>query len=144
MKSLRWISLGLVASVGIGVTQQDPWYREVAQLLANDAAQFRDEGLSLSQDIIWGALDDGEARRSVVKLQGQVTYVIIGECDTDCEDLDLELFQGTRKLSSDLAADDVPILIFTPQVTGVFTIRVIMASCSADPCRYGVGLFEES
>ncbi len=39
-----------------------------------------------------------------------------------------------------VAADDRPVLIFTAAKAGKYRIQVVMASCSDEPCRYGLQL----
>jgi hypothetical protein len=41
----------------------------------------------------------------------------------------------------DLESDDVPLVQVTPLKGGTFRLRVIMATCTAAPCRYGIGVW---
>ena len=48
---------------------------------------------------------------------------------------------GKRSLvRRDVATDDRPVLVFTPGKGGKCRIDVVMASCSDEPCRYGLQL----
>jgi hypothetical protein len=69
-------------------------------------------------------------------------YQIMGACDTDCSDLDFVLYDGRgNQIDQDVELDDVPIVTVTPSRTGTFRVKVTMATCTAEPCRYGIGVF---
>lgn len=54
---------------------------------------------------------------------------IYGNCDNDCRDLDLNLYSiEGRLVSSDVLADDIPIVV--APYDGTFTIEVTMHNCS--------------
>lgn len=97
--------------------------------------------IKLTHDIGTGSLRTGETRTIPVDLDQGVTYNVIGTCDGDCTDLDLQLRQldGTV-ISTDTKADDYPMVTVTPSRGGKFHIVVSMAACSAQPCWYGVGV----
>jgi hypothetical protein len=76
-------------------------------------------------------------------LRGGVPYALVGICDEDCSDLDLELYdQNYHLIDSDRRPDATPVIQVTPRWTGAFYVRVIMSQCSASPCYYGLGEFE--
>ena len=89
-----------------------------------------------------GRLKDDENETWTVTLYAGNSYRIAGVCDGDCKDIDLALLDGNRnELTSDMLADDVPILDFTPKTTGSYTIKVMMPTCNQDPCYFGLGIF---
>lgn len=86
-----------------------------------------------------GSLRDGYFRIHNVTLRSGYDYTFAGVCDDDCDDLDLQLFDENGNLiDEDLLADDVPVVSVSPSWTGVFHVKVIMASCYIEPCRYAV------
>jgi hypothetical protein len=71
-----------------------------------------------------------------------MSYQIIGVCDNDCSDFDLRLFDPRgREVDSDVLTDDTPVVEVSPSVSGTYTVRAIMTSCSDQPCRYGIGIY---
>jgi len=79
-----------------------------------------------------------------VTLYKGVSYTLVGVCDEDCSDLDLELFNAKgHSIDSDYAGDDFPIVEVTPAKTSRFTLNVQMFSCSNEPCYYGIGVFAQ-
>jgi hypothetical protein len=86
-----------------------------------------------------GSLRDGYYRVHNVTLRSGYDYTFAGACDDDCDDLDLQLYDEYWNLiDEDMLADDVPIVTVSPSWTGVFHVKVIMASCYIEPCRYAV------
>ena len=66
----------------------------------------------------------------------------MGVCDEDCQDLDLELYDGYGNLiSQDDSVDDAPVVEVSVVQGGAFTLRVMMYECTEDPCYYGFGVF---
>lgn len=86
-----------------------------------------------------GSLAHGRNRVHSVTLRGGVEYTFVGACDRDCSDLDLQLFdQNGNLIDQDVLTDDVPVVSVTPEWTGRFSLKVIMASCSVSPCVYRI------
>ncbi len=147
MKWLKQAGVGLVFMLGSGVitsgsARADIWEDQVrAQLLfAGTAATSM--GLKLTHDPFLGSLPHNTREDITLTLRSGVSYIILGVCDTDCHDLDLELYDAKGRLVvQDHNPDDSPTLTATPTSTGRYRIRVMMPSCSDSPCRYGVGVF---
>ena len=86
---------------------------------------------------------DGEDRLTFTLTKG-ATYAIIGVCDEDCSDIDLELYDANgNSISVDRADDDYPIVRVTPAWTGQFSLEVDMYNCSASYCYYGIGIYRQ-
>jgi hypothetical protein len=86
-----------------------------------------------------GSLRDGYYRVHSVTLRAGYDYTLVGACDDDCDDLDLQLFDEDGNLiDEDLLSDDIPEVSVSPRWTGVFHVKVIMESCYIEPCRYAV------
>jgi serine protease Do len=113
--------------------------RQIARLEAALAA----EGVARrSHPIETGALRNGQTDTISIELRSGTPYAMVGVCDMDCTDVDLQLFapDGTL-LDEDVRVSDIPSVRFTPPVEGSYQLRVTMSGCTSDPCRYGVASF---
>ncbi len=90
-------------------------------------------------------IDDGDYKTITYTLTGGETYKIVGACDNQCSDLDLELRDNNDNLiERDSASDDIPIVSVTPRRDGKFTLKVSMRDCSSSAgCVYGVDVYRE-
>lgn len=124
----------LLGSTGLAHAQQ-------AQL-TRIGLTLSDEGYRPTHNRQTGSLDDGGWTTFSVWLRPGTDYVFRGTCDGDCTDLDLRLEDDNGFLiDSDYAPDDVPEVSVRPRRAGWFHVRVIMASCTIEPCGYAVGTF---
>lgn len=90
-----------------------------------------------------GQLNAGQVQNVPVTLNVGGDYRIVGVCDDDCGDLDLILYdQNNNIVSQDSAADATPVVIATPQWTGLFTVQVVMHNCAVAPCYYALALYD--
>lgn len=120
----------------------DDWSDLMDSLMETAVGQFSDEGYHYSGFAHNGALADGESEDVAVRLGPGLEFVLIGACDLDCEDLDLVLYDDNgREVDSDLEMDDFPIVMVSPSRDAVYRIRVTMADCEIEPCRYGIQTF---
>jgi hypothetical protein len=94
-----------------------------------------------SRNYIIGRMDDDAADTWTVTLTGGMTYQIIGACDADCSDLDIEIYEGEKLIVRDVLVDDYPIVTFNVASTTAIRIKVIMAACTTEPCFFGIGIF---
>jgi hypothetical protein len=84
---------------------------------------------------------NGEARLTFTLRKG-ATYAIIGVCDEDCSDIDMEIYdQNGNSIAVDRGTDDYPMLQISPAWTAEFTLEVDMYNCSTSYCYYGVGVY---
>lgn len=66
---------------------------------------------------------------------------VIGACDADCADLDIRILDAKGNLiTEDTLVDDRPVVTFTSESTGQFTVVATMVQCSAEPCYFGFGV----
>lgn len=139
--------IALIAAVGAlllapAAHAQDAWTQQVRTQLSAAGGVFEANGYELTHRIYTGALDDTEEEMVQLDLDIGREYQIMGACDADCSDLDLTLYDGNGNVvDSDLLDDDVPVVTVTVSRSGTFSVRVSMAACSAEPCRYGIGIF---
>jgi hypothetical protein len=105
---------------------------------------MRGQGFALQGAFRAGALADGGQEELRVELQAGNAYMIMGVCDVDCDDLDLLLADAAgTEVDSDYLPDDVPMVAATVSRGGAYRLTVSMASCSIEPCGYGIAIFAQ-
>lgn len=135
-------ALGAALFLPATARAQDAWVRQVRAQISEAGRVFESRGYELTHRIYTGSLNDGGAEMVRLELDVGREYQIMGACDTDCSDLDLTLYDGNgREVDTDLLDDDYPVVTVTVGRSGIFQLRVSMADCSAEPCRYGIGVF---
>lgn len=84
---------------------------------------------------LYAALQPQTEHRWQIQLRGGQTYAVLGACDDDCNDVDL-VVEGpdTRALGADVENDDYPIVGFRPQADGIYSVRIVLQTCTAAPC----------
>jgi hypothetical protein len=124
------------------VAQADQWTNEVRGQLLVVAGAAGLGGYQMTHDPFIGSLGNGGYNDITLNVRDGVSYAIVGVCDSDCRDIDLELYDDNgNRIVADTGSNDTPGVRFTPRWSARFTIRVTMASCSNAPCRYGIGFF---
>lgn len=80
----------------------------------------------------------------LTELEPNTSYLIVGVCDGDCDDLDLQIDTPSGDtLDTDIEDDDAPVLEFTTDADSLYyKLLVDMVSCDTDACFYGVGVFK--
>lgn len=120
----------------------DEWSEQVQRMIEAAAETYVDMGYHYGGYFHEGSLDDDESDRLTIRIGAGMETQLIGACDTDCEDLDLTLYDASGKeVDSDLQLDDFPIVSASPNRDAVYTIVVNMADCDVDPCRYAIQQF---
>ncbi len=119
---------------------QNSFERLVIQLLGT---QHEYEDFERNETPDWiGALRRANQDRQIqhtVELQAGVTYRIVGACDTDCTNMDLEVFDAAgTKVGENLSFDDHPYVELTPEVAGTYRVHPWVVDCRARPCYGGV------
>jgi hypothetical protein len=144
---MKRTALALAAAAGLIMTTaaavpQDEWVAQVRRILQSTARTFENNGYSMTHRIYTGSLNSGREAMVSLDLDIGTQYQIMGACDTDCSDLDFVLYDPRgNQVDDDVATDDVPIVSVTPSRSGTYRVKVVMAACSAEPCRYGVAVF---
>ena len=84
----------------------------------------------------------GASSVSSVILSPGSQYVILGVCDNDCSDLDLNLSKGGMELDKDSTTDDWPLLTVTPTSSPNYEVKVTMYACSTPNCGYQLSIWK--
>ena len=89
-----------------------------------------------------GTLAEGASKVFTLSLERGVSYRIKGECDRDCDDLDLKLRRGTTLVDDDIEPDDTPMVFVSPSVAATYFLEVVMESCAELRCSYRIEIEE--
>jgi hypothetical protein len=140
-------TIALAALAGLFMTTaaaapQDEWVAQVRRILQQVGHTFEENGYSMTHRIYTGSLRQNNNEMVSLDLDIGTDYKIMGACDTDCSDLDFVLYDAAgNEVDSDLQTDDAPLVSVSPRHSGTYRVKVIMATCSREPCRYGVAVF---
>ena len=86
-----------------------------------------------------GTLTQGKEQLIQVAFSGGGSYQLIGVCDTDCKNMDIQLLDANGKeVTKDVEDDDFPIV--GVEASGTYTARVTMVACQGS-CAFGVKAF---
>jgi hypothetical protein len=131
-----------VSSSGSGGGGGGQYTAQVQGYLDRLESNARNQGFGrIAAGPVYGSLDRGARATHTMTVAGGTHYVLFGACDNDCTDVDLRIRDGNgNTIMQDIAVDDRPVLLFTARNSGKYSVEVIMARCSANPCRYGVQL----
>ena len=129
------------ASTGV---DNNRWSQDVRLKLATAMVMLDIAGnYEPSHETALGSLRTNTYDEWTYTLQAGVDYYFIGECDQDCKDLDIKLYDENYNLvDQDVKPDNSPVVHVTPKWTGKFHMRAIMSRCEANPCYWGVGAYE--
>ncbi|MBH5328907.1 hypothetical protein H9Q10_04405 [Eikenella sp. S3360] len=94
--------------------------------------------------LISGSLADGQSRSVDLELTPGKYYTVFGNCDENCEDLDLTLLSDGIAIDADTDSDDVPALRFKVETGSRRQLKISMEDCDADTCAYSAQVFESS
>ncbi|MDO8665786.1 MAG: hypothetical protein Q7J79_04190 [Gemmatimonadales bacterium] len=124
---------------------QNTYQQTVRAELMRRSAGARQAGYSADRETVFGSMNDDANDQKAVMLAAGGRYVIIAVCDEDCSDIDLRLWapDGT-KIHEDIETDDYPTLQFTAPLTGTYRLSVEMATCSQNPCYWGMQVYAAS
>lgn len=82
-----------------------------------------------------GALRSGQPQYFEVQLARGANYMIVGVCDGDCKDVDMEVYDARgNSVGSDTLADDYPRVSVTPSASGTYSVKIWLHQCSVEPC----------
>jgi len=94
---------------------------------------------TMDAQVFEGAIAQGEEHSFGVGLNSNTNYQIVAECDVDCSDIDMWLYDENGNLiAEDVLDDDFPVLNVTPVRSAEFTVRLQMFECSIEPCGFQI------
>ena len=118
-----------------------------SELLDQVQAQFA-PGLSPlnGQADVVNAMQPGKDHRFVVNLIGGADYAVLGVCDGDCTNVDIEVIsmETGGVVANDMLPDDYPVVGFTPPADGQYMVRTLMQACTRAPCYAGTRVLTRS
>jgi len=139
-----WMPVLLVLLAPRIAAQGDAWEREVRLHLSQAARRLYAAGYDQVPDSHAGTLNTGESASFTITLEDSTTYVLTGVCDPDCAALELALYSPNGyEVDAARSAESAPIVQVVPRETGQYRVRVVMARCTTNPCRYGIGVFRK-
>jgi hypothetical protein len=130
-----------IRSTETSASSEPAWREQIRRQLATSSlvSSYRSEGFAESHDTFYDLVATGASETVTVALLAGRDYRFVGKCDTDCSDLDFQLYDAAGTLlDSDLLRDDVPVISVSPARSGTYRLRVTMASCSVALCGWGV------
>jgi len=115
--------------------------QELVASYLNDVQANHAAGMSPAQgfqDEVTGMQPETDHRWSV-NLVGGAAYRIIGACDNECSNMDIELIDVSTGgvVASDVLPDNYPVVNFTPSANGQYIVRMMMRTCTIAPCYAG-------
>ncbi|MEP3051411.1 MAG: hypothetical protein ABJP48_00335 [Erythrobacter sp.] len=118
-------------------------YEDQVNALLNVAENFADsQGYSDTHNRYHGQLDEREYKTVTLNLDRGTEYLIVGQCDHDCSDMDLWLYdENGNEIDSDTLTDDTPIVRVSPIRSARFSLKTRIYACSVEPCYYGIGVY---
>ena len=145
MTKWKFAVLALLAGgVASPALAQNAYEQMIDNLLDAAAGMAAESGYDSEHSRHYGMLESAAKEPVTLSLAAGRSYFIVGQCDSDCSDLDLGLYDDKRNLvSEDVLDDDTPIVQVSPVRNGTFTLSVGMVTCSSEPCYYGVSVFEK-
>lgn len=76
-----------------------------------------------------------------VNLAANTPYTLVGACDADCTNVDIELIDSRGGVvASDMLPDDYPVVNYQPTEAGTYYARLLMQACTRAPCYTGMRL----
>lgn len=111
----------------------------VANYLDNVQKNFGPDMNNAGQEL--ASLQPGTSYDWGVSLEAGVRYRIVGACDNECSNVDIQLVDsGGSIVAQDVLADDFPVVDFTPNAAGAYQVRMLMRTCTFAPCYAGARL----
>lgn len=114
----------------------------ITNLLDKMTEVYADKGYTATGYQYQGAMNQGQEQVLNIPLSGGTDFQIMGACNSNCGNMDIELRDASGTLvDKDELEDDFPIV--GASAPGAYTARVIMTDCTANPCSYGVKAFRK-
>jgi hypothetical protein len=145
-RTMKALTLTFVAVLALAARPSDARAQEHAELvwkqLMTAFTSVNGDGYG-SLNYIIGRMGEGKTDSWTLNFEKGTSYRIVGVCDKDCSDLDIEILDGSTVIEKDVLDDDAPIVSFSPKASGQLRVKVTMAKCSEAPCFFGFGIFQK-
>lgn len=139
LKTALWLALAAFCAEGQAFAANSEWKpgtymsQAVARVVATGAVVDQADsnfGWAPGLCLLGGFLEQRQTVSFGFYLEAGHKYVFVGGGDNDVTDLDLYLYSGSTKLTSDQDIDANPVLSFTPTRSGTYSLRVHMYGAS--------------
>jgi hypothetical protein len=135
------VAAATTPSSSASASSSGDWTSQARRLFDAAGTKFAEHGYAATDFVRTGQLATNGTDRIPVHLSGQTTE-ILGACDNDCKDMDMQLLDaGGNVIGEDKEADDFPIVSSTSKHVGDYVILVKMVNCGAAPCHYSVKMW---
>lgn len=114
---------------------------EVRGFLARTETNLSEKQFSKVSDFYVEQLASGRTIDLTATLTGGARYALVGQCDHNCTDLDLAIYDGETLIFEDRETDDNPVLVMNAPRSGTYSLKVAMPGCTQNSCWYGIGVF---
>ncbi len=145
-RSPKALFLTVVALLALAARPSDAKAQEHAELVwkqLNTAFNTVNRDGYGSLNYVIGRMGEGKVDSWTLNFEKGTSYRIVGACDKDCADLDIEILDGSEVVTRDVLDDDAPVVSFSPKASGSLRVKVTMAKCSDAPCFFGFGIFQK-
>lgn len=117
-----------VTTPAVDWRQQVLGYLDTQHKALTDAGYARDTG---ADDWV-GLLKIGTPKVWEVQLVRGLDYQVVGVCDSDCKDVDMEIYDPSgARVGGDTLVDDYPQVQFRPANSGAHTVKVWLRQCTS-------------
>ncbi|WP_332714342.1 hypothetical protein [Pelagibacterium mangrovi] len=87
-------------------------------------------------------LDEGETARIELDVPANTSIQVMGDCDEDCIDLDLGIYNAAGKLLGEDRLDDFyPIVTFVSEANGRIELELDLVDCETSYCYAAYSVF---
>lgn len=125
--------------------QNSSYVRLATDALSRAATVWTPRGFQSRGEPRIAVLNTNEADTLSLHLVADSQYIFLAVCDRDCGEIYLKV---NDPLGKPVVWDDHdhahPALEINPKTSGDYQLRVMMASCSTEPCYYAVQLLGKS
>lgn len=122
-----------------------------AQETTSDHVSHAVKALAQKNETLVGSVEtaeigEDEISEFVFPIDPGKTYYILGVCDDDCSDIDLEAFNAAgASVGEDASPTELPQIHIPAGKSGAeIHVIVTMVTCNAEICVTGVGLFQSN
>jgi len=130
--------LGPAAAMGQG----NRWERQVETRFTQAGVTLLRNGYAPMTTTWRGALNNSETASDTITLAGGGSYVLLGVCDDDCGEIELQLFAANGyEIDASKGAGAAPIVHVTPPERTSYRLTIRMTGCGMNPCWYGVSMY---